>query len=422
MNGKRKRESVIAAILLAAAAMGLPTHEARGNETDQFTLPPREQFADVGPCFSRDTYYRLANLVEKTNNRIAEALLVQDEHERETRIEALRSPAHLADALRESYPPGFFDMMNVEDELRSDEMRKLFPGKITAYRTVNWIYRDVLLPVDPRKAVLLFQSSTIRMYGVMVGVDKLGHFHDLGHFYFKDYLNGRALGLDEAHALKRTIGTYTRGLISEDAMIGAWATGVAANGDLAANYAGYKFYRNLTEAVRLPGGMVEPLIIRKGHFLALNKHVGPDTDFMKPFVTNHMNEALNPSRFEWSMHGVINARLRRQAKEILAFYADEKGNPRPREWFEKTMEELSTYGGEDYGHTKIDPKVTIAGQCFGDEAVLAKSPEKSGEKPAEKSAAAAPAHPAAPPPAPSAAPVASSAQKPTAPSAQGNTP
>lgn len=351
--------AVVGCLVLAGAAQ-----VARANETDQFTLPRREDFADVGPLFSRDTYFHLAGVVEKTNNKIAEALLITDARERDAKIEHLRSPGRLADEVRGTYLPGFFDMMKVEDDLRSESVRKLFPGKITAYRTVNWIYRDVHLPFDPRKAVLLFQSSSIDMYGVILGVDKIGHFHDLGHFYFKDYLSARARGESEEKALKRVVNNYANGLISENAAIGSWATGVAANGDLAANYAGYKFYRNLTEAVNLPGGRVEPLIVRKGNFLALNTHVGPDTDFIKPFITNHMNEALNPCRYEWSMHGVIRSRLRKNASEIRTFYCDEQGNPRPKSWFENTAKELSTYGGEDYGHTRFDEEITIAAQCF----------------------------------------------------------
>jgi hypothetical protein len=80
-----------------------------------------------------------------------------------------------------------------------------------------------------------------------------------------------------------------------------------------------------------------------------------------------MNEALNPCVYEWGAAGPVAKKLRENADQILTVYADEDGNKRPRRWFEQVESELSTYFGEDYGHSQPGAAtVTIARCCFGD--------------------------------------------------------
>src|SRR5690606_12680315 len=145
----------------------------------------------------------------------------------------------------------------------------------------------------------------------------------------------------------------SRGIISEAAIIGKFATGVQSNADLASNFAGYKFYRNLTETITLGDRELPPLVTRVGSYWALAEHVRPDGDFMHPFITHHWNEALNPCRYEPGLRNTIAKRLRDSREEILAFYQEHQGLEPTRETYEQLIEALSTFYGEEYGYLPV---------------------------------------------------------------------
>jgi hypothetical protein len=357
----------LASILLnCLVAMMVTAAPALADETDQFTLPDRDQFIDMGDYLALVHYRVLEKVVSDANERIASVKkTVSSDAWRARRLNDLHSPVTLADAIRGAFGPGFFEMRSLEAALRSSSARRLDPDRFCAYRAGDWVYSGSHLPIDPRNLVLLFQSSTLKAYGVHFGVDKIGHFHDLGHIYYKDWVAAVRGGTDPDEAAASVVKFYARGPISEGAAIGNFATGVYSNGDLAANYLGFKFYRNLSEPVMLEGTEHPPLIVRHGDFWRLNDHVRPDSDYFRPFISAHMNEALNPCVYEWGMRDPIRDHLREHSEQILAFYADDLGRPRPREWFEKKAQELSTYHGEDYGHSGMsDGMITIAQACF----------------------------------------------------------
>lgn len=351
--------------ITAALALLWLVPAASANETDQFTLPLDKTFAEMGPYFSKEHAKTLQKAVDKLNRKIKSALKLKPSNARTERLAYLQSGGGVADTVRSLYAPGFFDMMDIENKLRTGKIKKQYPGQLTIHKTVAWIYADTHLPVDPRKLVLLFQSSTVKVYGSYVGVDKFGHFHDLGHIYYKDYLALRRRGVGDVQATRTVVDRFAHGPISERAVIGNMATGVMSNSDLAVNYIGFKFYRNLTEPVVLEGKRVQPMLVRDGEFWKLNRHVGPDTDFFAAFVSDHWNEALTPCNYEWGMRGPIAGRLRKNAEKILTFYADDNGRKRPRAWFERKAGDMMTYYGEDYGSSGIrEDMVTIANTCF----------------------------------------------------------
>jgi len=214
----------------------------------------------------------------------------------------------------------------------------------------------------------MFKGSTLKIYGSYLGTDKFGHFHDLGHIYFRSYLRRRNRGLSHEEAQRRVVNLFSKGPISERAFIGIISTGVFSNADLAVNFVGMKFYMNLTEPVILEGKQCPPLLVRRGNHWRLNFHVRPESDFFEPFVSDHWNEALNPCIYQWGMRWVVARRLRKMADRIRAFYADENGQERPKEYFDQIADELSTYYGEEYGHSGISDKmVLISEHCYPDE-------------------------------------------------------
>ncbi len=359
-----RRNCVVFALITAlAAAVGSPS--GRANETDQFLLPIDREMADVGAYLSNVHYRVLDDFVTRTNVRIRDAKRGRDAETRDAILRQLQSPLAAANHVRAAFGPGFFEMIEIESALRTQRAKSFFGRKMTAYKTSKWIYSSVHLPFDPRRIPLSLPSSTIRVFDHYIGTDKIGHFHDLGHIYHRDFVALRDGGVEPDEALRRVVSNYSRGPISEAASIGFFATGVFSNGDLAANYLGLKFFLNLTESVMLEGEQHPPMLVRIGDYWSLNTHVRPDSNFFRVFISDHLNEALNPCVYEWGAAGPISKKLAEHADQILTFYADENGNKRSKEWFADKARSLVTYYGEDYGHSGVKAAtVSIAHCCF----------------------------------------------------------
>ncbi len=346
---------------LAACVLALTAGTARANETDQYTLPTDRPFADLGPLFDAVHYEVLTRAADQLNERLRIAQLAGNE----AGIAELTSPGAVADAVRGQFMPGFIETLNIERAVRTRAARGVYPDHITAYKTRGWIYTWAHLPVDPRQIPLLVQSSTILVHGSYFGTDKMAHFHDLGHYYFKSYLARMAGGATPEEAREWVVWWYSRGPISEGLAVGSLATGVVSNADLASNYAGMKFYENLTEPTMLKGEERPALLVLRDGVWRLNFHVRPESGFMAPFFSDHFNEALNPNIYEFGMRGPIKRHVRKISDRVLAFYAGEDGQPRSREWFEDTAVELRTLYGEDYGvFVNEDVMFTIADLCM----------------------------------------------------------
>ena len=99
------------------------------------------------------------------------------------------------------------------------------------------------LPFWATRVVSLFGvCPTVKVNGVLVGTDKLGHFFAQGNKYYRRWLKSR----DEVRAAEQSAST-------ERAIFGSGTTGVYSNGDLVSNYEGYRFFRALTEDDVIPG-------------------------------------------------------------------------------------------------------------------------------------------------------------------------
>jgi hypothetical protein len=285
------------------------------------------------------------------------------------------------------YGLGFHFADKMESTLYSKEMQDRYPGQIVAYKTWHWIYWGGLLPIDPRNAFLIAKGSTIRLYGVYFGTDKLGHFHHLGYEYFKKAVRSAAATQEEA--ARGAVHAFSKGLVSENSIIGKLSAGVYSNGDLAANYVGMKFYFNLTTPTLLQGKVHPPMLVRDGEYWRLADYVKPGAPIFQPFVSDHFNEALNPCEYDPILRGHVARRIHQDADSILTFYADPQGQVRSRQWFDDKVRDLWTYWGENYGHNETASKlVTIGANCFDADMPLVKSAV------AARPAAAKPAAPA----------------------------
>jgi hypothetical protein len=358
MFGSSRTRGALGAVFLCLCTVCSPP--AGANETDQFTLPTDRSLADLGPYMEAVHYEILTRVTESLNEDLRRAY----RGPRPSEIRRLTDPGLVADLFRSEFAPGFIETVNLENALRRRSMRRAFPDQITAHRTLGWIYAWAHLPIDPRRLVLLFQSSTINVHGAYMGTDKIAHFHDLGHIYYKSYLARIDGGMNPEEARDWVVRFYSRGPISESFTIGAFATGVVSNADLASNYTGMLFYQNLTEPIEINGETLPPMLELHEGYWRIAYHVRPESGFLRPFLTDHFNEALNPCVYEIGMRGPIRRNLRKNSDRILTVYADENGQVRPPEWFRDKAIELRTFHGQDYGAIIRENKMfSIADAC-----------------------------------------------------------
>lgn len=354
------RSALSASLCALLIAAPVPAHE-----TDQFTVPAGKRFADLGEFFNAVVYETVERGVKRTNEKIRRAM----EADRGPGYVAyLQSPEVLGRNVWGEFSSAFFLIEHYEKLVHNESFMKRYPGRVVGYRqTIRNIYQHVHFPLDPRQFFRLWHASTMQVYGVYMGPDKLGHFTDMGHKYFKAYRRALKAGADRQEAFRRAVEVGTKGLLfSESGMVGYGSAGAYSNADLAANYAGFKFYVNLTEPQRIKGVMQPPIVVLRDGLWRISPDDRRELPFFELFVSDHFNEALNPSLFERGMRPAVRAAVAARADKILLWYADDNGNRRPRRYFEAMLGELSTYYGEDYGHRgSPDELVSIANTCYG---------------------------------------------------------
>jgi hypothetical protein len=109
--------------------------------------------------------------------------------------------------------------------------------------------------------------------------------------------------------------------------------------------------------VRIGDRVLPPLFERSAEGWRLRRGVDPDR-LLEPFLSNHLDESLNPSRYRFSRRS-IRAHIRARCDAWMHFYADRlnlvapSGQSFATNWF-----------GEDYGHW-LPPadEISIATEC-----------------------------------------------------------
>jgi hypothetical protein len=352
-----------AAVLVGLVGLPLPVVSA--HETDQYTLPLGREFADLRFYFSDFARAAITQGVSDTNIAIRGSL-VDDRPTPETT--RLQSPDYVAGTVWWALFNALLTNEGLDAELAGGAMQARFPGLVVVYRPEESIYDDPLLLVDVTKFVrTFFRASSVNVGGTVFGTDKFLHFIHLGRIYHSTYLSARGDGLSEDDAVARAVDVSAgSGLfLSENGFLGMVSTGIRSNADLAANYAGFKFYRNLTEPVRIGGRLLPPMLVMEGFYWRLAPGVRPGTDFFAAFVTPHFNEALNPNSYALLVDARVRAMLRARCADVLDWYRDERGRVRSRGQFSKVEVDLSTFDGEPYGYQSDgESRVSIATTCF----------------------------------------------------------
>lgn len=375
MLGGLRAAGLAIALALAHAAPAL------AHESEQYTLPVGRDFADLGPYFSRIVFDAIVGATARANDAIAD---VVEGGESSASLQQLQSADYIAGKVWEQLFIALPTNELLDLQLASDPVRAQFPGLITVHQPARSIYNDPLLVIDLTKFVrTFFRAGSVSAGDTVFGTDKLIHFINLGRIYHAKYETRRERGLTEEDAVRSAIASTSRNpLLSEDGVLGMFTTGIRSNGDLAADFSGLKFYRNLTEEVRIGRRVLPPMLVREGPYWRVR--IDPNSDFFTVFITPHWNEALNPNRYMGYTRGRIRALLRERCTDALAWYRDERGQPRSRAQFEAIERELSTFYGEDYEHRGSMDPVSIASACFpnGDAGVLTTADASGAAPPA----------------------------------------
>lgn len=338
---------------------------AVADETDNFYLPLDTEFADLGEFLEALHTRALEEGVRVVNSRIERALNHKDPAKRARALAKCHEPEALAEAMIVQFGNRVTETMRIESALQSAWARRSFPDQTVIHSDLSMNLRG-RRALDPRALLMLFQAGTIKAGGVYFGTDKLLHFHQLGFDYFKHYRALRQKGLEPDEARQAVIKYFAEeALMAEGNGFGTLTTGIFSNADMAANNAGFKFFLNLTEPVRLLGQPREPLVVRCGVFWRVNDQVRPQSGWFGAFISDHWNEALNPNLYSASMRPHIRKILEERASHIVAFYTGKEGRPNDPAYFDNLARTLSTQAGEPYGHSgQLEQLMTIGNTCM----------------------------------------------------------
>ena len=342
---------VLAASFICGSALGIAP--ARALETDQFTLPPRP-LVDLGPQVDEYFHKAIDRAIQRTNQKI-NALRhqldsAQNEHDRSDlnkQIQSLQQPNIIADALFKDIAHGMPET-RLERWLRETDFAEQ-PVRFDV-SCIRSIYAEVLWY---KPLLVAAMAPTIQLHGVQQGTDKIGHFIQQGHKYYRLYREALAAGKTDEEARKIAVDW---GVESEKTWAGQWWTGAYSNADLAANYAGMKFYLNLTEPVAV-GEITRPPILMLDDGLWRWNPLAKD-DWVAAFISQHFNEAFNPGWVAQPMRDDIAQCIRQRAAEWIKHHRTDERTERDR------LDRLSRWHGEDYGHRGPEGVVNILNAYF----------------------------------------------------------
>lgn len=338
----RRLSSLFAACVLALL-FGFATSGARATETDQFTRPPKP-LDDLGPDLGALVLAILHAEISQLNTRIDERIQFDPKAANEP-IKEREFVTHVYEQTGVGLPES-----TMERELRYGA----FPGRNVRFQPayLDSIYAWVASPFPP--AHIMTDCPTIRLYGIDLGTDKIGHIFQQGYEYLTRYEDALAGGADEATALAAAV---NYGVLTEKGLYGIMMTGVYSNGDLAGNYAGLKFFRNLFHEVRIGDRTLQPLLRREGAHVVIDPS-RDNNDLLRPFVSEHLNEVANPSLYFFSVDR-IRSHVRDRCSSWLKQVPDFNEAS-----YRATLERVKTWFGEPYGWDLPDDKAISLLECF----------------------------------------------------------
>ncbi len=328
-------------------------------ETDQFNLPT-EPLADIGAEVSEYVRENIEKAIEKINSEIiARQKCLADKRvkncdskaKNRQRLNYLRSETAIAREVYKLLGAGFPPFTASGSWMESHR----FKAQPARYKTE---FKESIYAAFPSNYLTI--SETVNLYGTEFGTDKIAHIFQQGYTYLRIYERALASGLSKQAAVKKA---NEWGRKSERTFYGNLISGVYSNGDLAANYTGLKFYQNLTGQIYVGEAIKLPILVFEKGAWKFNENVELSENLLKPFISAHLNEALNPSIYTkvFGLHSSVRGRVKKRAcGEWRILYP----NFSPAD-FDEMSRRLQKWNGEDYGFTANENFVTVANTCFG---------------------------------------------------------
>ena len=323
------------------------TRGAFALETDQFTPPPRP-LVDLSDEFEVRMRQALQETVERANreysDHIERASTTRLRFVRATRLRKAQQWLGERHVVKAAYAATVFSgypQCEMELWARAGKFDRQ-PAKFDPTPDQS------VFGKSSRPITVQMMSPTINLYGVYLGTDKLGHFFQQGYEYYEEYAEEMRRSGDEAEAVRRAI---RKGVGQENGIYGTFIDGVYSNADLAANYAGFKFYLNLTRPIVVGGKECPAMLVLVDEQWRVNPEL--PAGFMRPFITDHLNEARNPSKYSKPLRPVIHRNVGVRLEQWMRFY----GSTIEREagW----LRDVGTWHGEWYGHSGFEQLVTL---------------------------------------------------------------
>jgi len=329
-------------------------------ETDQFNLPP-EPLADISAEVHDYVKENVEKAIEKINAEIKTrqncldnkaAKNCESAAKNRQRLHYLRSENAVARGVYNRLGAGIVPFTASGSWMESHR----FKAQPSSY-TTN--LKESIFATFPSNYLSI--SKTVNLYGAQFGTDKIAHIFQQGYTYLRIYQRALAKGLPKEAATKKA---NDWGKMTERTFYGNLVSGVYSNADLAANFSGLKFYQNLTGRINIGEEVKLPLVVFENGFWKFNENIELSKHLLKPFVSAHLNEALNPSIYTkvFGLRSSVRGRVRKRAcGGWKAVYPGLK-----KADFDKWSRRLETWNGEDYGFTVNKNFVTIANTCFED--------------------------------------------------------
>lgn len=346
--------------LFLCAVLLISPASALAFETDQYNLPPKP-LADLGNEVFEYTEENLKKAINKINGEIDERQSCLEKNLKSLQKKKCDSPEKERTKLA---------YLRSEEAVTREIYKRLGDGIIPFTKSGSWMeshdfkaqparyktgFRKSIFFVIPTNYLTI--SMTVNIYGSQFGIDKIAHFFQQGYTYYKNYNDALAEGLSPEKAAEKAV---RWGQMTERTFYGTLVSGVYSNADLCANYVGMKFYQNLTRPIKIGDSTKPAVLILVDGIWKFNEKTESRENLLKPFFSDHLNEALNPSIFIAGLRSFVRRTIRRQScKQWFAVYP----NLSQTELNEKSKA-LKLWNGEDYGFTDSRNFVTIGNTCF----------------------------------------------------------
>jgi len=335
-------------------------------ETDQYDLPP-EPLADIGDEVSDHVQQSVQDAFDDLNVQIdryescfrssadLNGKTCSNKDRANSQLLYLRSDKALTRAVYERLGKGMAPFSKIENWMDNHKFQ-VHPSR---YKITLWKSLFLFWPVDS-----LSMSSTVKLYGYEFGTDKFGHIFQQGYTYYQIYADALADGMTPLDGRQKAIrwGSYM-----EETFYGTLLTGVYSNGDLFGNYVGMKFYEGLTHDIKIGDRCRPAIVVLKDGKWAFNSRARLRLVLLRPFISNHLNEALNPSIFTntFGLRSLVRRRVaNRSCQRWFTAYPDLS-----RAALDEESDSLTTWFGEEYGFKDSKHFITIANTCFDESGV-----------------------------------------------------